>query len=181
MKVSDDRTQLELSISNASTATSLRLWTDKTYKDFTKALDFTSKLSGSSSQDIVITLSEIDESFFSGVYFLELESPTEIALDFTYDITKYHECIIKELIKFSACNDCLENKDLKVINIHSIIRGLQYSLDNKFINKILTFTKALDKYCIEECTSCAEVITSNDVNLTADDIEINVVIDGENA
>ena len=78
-EISANRTQMNVIITDAASITSLKFWTEVTYKDYSLAIDLTSKLTASATENITITLSDIGLSYFDGVYFLEAEDTDEIS------------------------------------------------------------------------------------------------------
>lgn len=181
-KIKEDKTQLNLTITNASTITSLLLWKDDTYKDYAKAIDLTSKLTGSNTENIIITPSDLTERYFSGIYFIEASNNELVAFEFSYDLTRYKECIInkiRNLAAISNCDDCLKSQNIPVINAESIFRGLNYALESRYINEILQFTRALNKYCDDDCKGCGPNLLDIKYHETGNDMDdLIVTVDG---
>lgn len=149
-----DNNTLILTITDASEAFLLRLWNDKTYKDFSKAIDLTSKLTGSNTEIITISLTDIRESNIDGIYFIEVESPEEISVAYTYNFLKYKECILDKIIANIECKDCLDYFDQDTINSHSLLIATEYAIELGYIEIALNNIKALNKYCSNTCKSC---------------------------
>jgi hypothetical protein len=72
IQINDNNTAIDLVIADAADVTSLKLWTDKTYKNFSKAIDLTSKLTGSVTENITISLSDIGAPFFVSSKFINI-------------------------------------------------------------------------------------------------------------
>lgn len=160
-----DNNTLVLTIIDAQNASLLRLWNDKTYKDFTKAIDFTAKLNGSSVQVITISLEDIRESVLSGIYFIEVEDSNSVSTAYTYNFIKYKECILEKIIKNIQCKDCLDYFDRDTINAHSLLIATEYSIELGYIEVALNNIKALNKYCSNKCKSCGSFSNITDINL----------------
>ena len=152
-KISDDNTELELTITDAASVISLRLWKDDTYKDFSKSIDLSGKLTASTTENITITLSDLNESYFNGVYFIEAEDNDELSLEYVYELLSYKECILNKINAYDTV-DCLIEKDKSLLNAQSILLGLEDALEYRYINEILSYTKTLGKFCSEECREC---------------------------
>ena len=179
-KISDDNTQLDLTITDAASVVSLRLWKDTNYKDFSKALDFASKLTGSATETITITLSDLGESSFDGIYFIEAEDDNELSLEYAYELVSYKECILNKINDLKK-PDCLTTFDKSIINAQMILLGLEDALEYRYINEILLYIKTLDVFCSDTCTTCNKVTTVDNTTedaLNPDDIIIQV--DGGN-
>jgi hypothetical protein len=178
--ISADKTQLNLTITDAASLVSLRLWTQLTYKDFSQTIDLSSKITGSATENITITLSDISQNYFDGVYFLEAEDDTESSLEYVYELSKYKECILDKMLEVSACNDCLKEINTDLINAASIYKGLEYALQFRFIDEILNFINILNKFCSNECQTCGKY--SNVIDITSQDTlnpdNINITVDG---
>ena len=163
-EISLDRTQIDLTITTASAATALRFWTDKTYKDYNDLIDLTTKLTGVATEVIVLTLADLGLSYFDGVYFIEVEDPTEIVASITADLTRYKECILNKLMIYSICDDCLLEESIPLINAQSLLNGLETSIEQGFVDELFNIVSSLNKYCSNDCVSCGQyknVITNN--------------------
>jgi hypothetical protein len=160
-----DNNTLILTITNASNAFLLRLWTNKTYKDFSKAVDLTSKLTGSATETITISLADLGETVIDGIYFIEVEDANEVSTAYTYNLIKYKECILDKIIKNIQCKDCLDYFDKDTINSHSLLIATEYALELGYIEVALNNLKALSKYCSNTCKSCDSFNNVTDINL----------------
>jgi hypothetical protein len=162
--ISIDRTQINVVITDAATLSSLKFWDNTTYKDFSKSIDLTSKLTASSTEAITITLSDLGLTYFDGVYFLEAEDVDEVSNSITSDLTKYKECVLNKLLEFTVCDDCLQTESISLLNTHALITGLQDAIDAGFIEELLVIVKALDKFCSDDCVSCGNKNNVTDSN-----------------
>tara|TARA_R110000796_G_scaffold236214_1_gene355451 strand:+ start:21018 stop:21566 length:549 start_codon:yes stop_codon:yes gene_type:complete len=160
-----DSNTLVLTITNASSAFLLRLWTDKTYKDFSKAIDLTAKLTGSATETITITLADLGETIIDGIYFIEVEDANEVSTAYTSNLIKYKECILDKIIKNIQCKSCLDYFDQDTINAHSLLIATEYSLELGYIEVALNNLKALNKYCSNACQSCGSFSNVIDIDL----------------
>lgn len=152
--INPNRTAINLTIVDAAGVNSLNLWTDKTYKNYNSVIDLSSKLNGSNIQDITIQLSDLNISYFDGIYFIEAESNDDISSSITADLTRYEECILNKVLEISICDDCLTKKSDATINSHVLLTSLQDAIEQGFTDEIFTLVKALNKYCSNECKSC---------------------------
>lgn len=164
LTISTDRTQINLTIIDAATVSSLRLWTDITYKDYSLAIDLSSKLNGSSTQNIIITLSDLSLSYFDGVYFVEAEDPDEVSIEVTADLTRYKECILTKVLQIAQCDDCLKVINTSIINSQVLLRSLEVAIDEGFIDEIMLTVEALNKFCSNNCKTCGEYNNVLDTN-----------------
>jgi len=157
--ISTDRTEINLTITDAATVSSLKFWTDSTYKDYSKAIDLTSKLTGATTENIVLTLSDLGLGYFDGVYFIEAEDPDEVSDAVTADLTRYKECILDKILNTIGCADCLEFQSVSIINAQTLLYALQTAVDNSFIDEIGLIVTALNLYCSNQCKTCTEFKT----------------------
>ena len=162
--ISTDRTKINISITDAASISSLKFWTDITYKDYSLAIDLTSKLTASATENIIVTLSDLGLTYFDGVYFLEAEDIDETSTAITKDLTRYKECILNKLMEYSVCDDCLQKESPNLMNANRLLRGLEDAIEEGFINEILVIISALKKYCSNECTSCGNRNNVTDTN-----------------
>lgn len=152
--VSQDRTTLDLVINDAATVSVLRLWKTDTFKNYTEALDLTSYLTASATENISFTPANLGETYFDGVYFIEAIDPDEVALAIALDATRYKECIITDLLETTVCEDCLKENSTALLNAHILLRGLEDAVELLFIDEIINIVSALNKYCSDTCKSC---------------------------
>lgn len=153
--VSADKTQLDLTINDAADVSALRLWKSNTFKDYERAIDLSSKLTGAATENIIITPTDLGEIYLDGVYFIEAEDTDEVSLAITLEDLKYRECHINNVIENGVCDDCLENGSIPLINSHTMLSALQMAVDNFFIDEIILLETQLKKYC-DSCDSCGE-------------------------
>lgn len=154
--ISQDRLSINIIIEDAATLSSLKFWTTTTYKDYTKAIDLTYKLTAAITENITVTLSELGLTYFDGVYFIETEDPDEISNAITADLTRYKECILNKVLEYSICDSCLEKNVTQLSNAQGLLYGLETSITQGFIDEVINITKALDKFCSNECSSCGQ-------------------------
>lgn len=160
-EINSEKTAIDVVISNADNVSSLRLWKETNFKDYNLAIDLSSKLGGSTIETFEITLEDLGETFFDGIYFLEAEDNTSISLKITADLTKYEECILEKVITANLNNQCLVESNLNVINAHSILTSLKYSIALNFVNEILKLNSMLKVYCSNDCKTCGDYKNSD--------------------
>lgn len=181
--INEDKTELDLTITDAATVQSLRLWNDSTYKNFTKAIDLSAKLTASATENITITLADIDEEYFDGIYFIEAEDLDEVSIEFAWDLTRFEECVVDRATYVAACDECLLETDSDFIILTGLLDGLEKALNNRLIDQMLFLVNTLNKYCTSDCATCGKY--SNVVDNTSEDIlggaTITIKIDGGTA
>lgn len=169
---------MNLTITDAASVISLRLWDKDTYKDFTKLIDLSSKLTGADTENITIFTSDLNIEMFDGVYFIEAEDVTETSIEFTSQLNKYKECILLRSLKVDACVNCINEKDVILTNLNTIFKSLEFALDLRFIDDILLNIKTLDKYCVNDCQSCGSNIEDISSFENSNPDTINIIVDG---
>ena len=177
LEISNDRSQIELTLTDAATVTSLKLWTDKTFKNFNTAIDLSSKLTNAVTQYITITLGDLNIPFFDGIYFIEVEDPDEISLDYAYILDKYRECILDKVMYTTNDNECLKKGSLDLINAYMLLGSLNIALEDRYIDEILIIINALNVYCSNDCSSCGKYNNEESLNSEAAGIT-TVILDG---
>lgn len=154
-KINEQRDAINLTIIDAQDLTSLKLFTDKTYKDYSKAIDLSNLIiEGASEQNIEISLNNLEIPFFDGIYFIEIESNDSIEYAITQDLTKYKECILEKLVQNSLCDDCLKKKSVSLLNSQSLLYGIESAIQEGFIEEAFNLIKALSKFCDNKCKTC---------------------------
>jgi hypothetical protein len=152
-KISQDKSTLELELVDAGAATSLKLWTNKTYKTEGLEIDLSAKLGTNS---ITITLEDLGISYFDGVYFIEITNPSETVCGIAAELTKYKECVIEEVLANTECSDCKEQAKPSILNKHTLLRTLELALELAQPQKILNIVFALDRLCNNDCNGCSK-------------------------
>jgi hypothetical protein len=161
--ISTDRTQIDLVITDAASLTSLSLWTDITYKDYSLAVDLSSKLTGATTENITITLADLSITYFDGIYFVEAES-VEVSIAAVADLTRYKECILTKVLEIAQCNDCLKVFNNSLLNSQALLLSLQTAVTEGFIDEIMLIVETLNKFCSDNCKSCGEYKNTLDIN-----------------
>lgn len=162
---SQDRKKIILELNNAENATSLKVWDDTSYKDYSKSIDLTSLLTGQVTESLEITPSDLGIPYFDGVYFFEIEDTSVVLSDVIADLTRYKECVLNKLRETSVCVDCPDDKKmLSIINIHAILRGVEIAVEFGFINEIILKLDTLKKFCSNDCKSCGDYDNIIDTN-----------------
>ena len=154
--INSARTQINLVITDAAAITSLTLFTEDTYKDYSTAVDLSSLLTGAATENIAISLGAISESYFDGIYIIEAQDPDEVRYALTSDLTRYKECILNKLVELSLCSNCLKKESASLINAQGLLNGLEDAVEQGFIEEATNIIKALDKYCSNDCVSCGK-------------------------
>lgn len=154
--ISPDRTELNIIITDAADVETLLLWTDSTYKNYNEAIDLSSFLTGSATEEIVLTLSDLELEYFDGIYFIEADDSSEVFNAITSDLTRYKECILDKIKIFTLCDDCLKKESIAVMNAQALLRSLEDAIEFGFINELITILKALKIYCSNTCKTCGE-------------------------
>lgn len=160
-----DNNTLVLNLEDASNITSLKLWTENTFKDFNQAIDLLTLLNGNAVQQITINPSDINMSEINGIFFIEAEDDTDISFAYTYNLNLYKECILDKIIKNIECKECFDYFDKKTINAHSLLISTEYAIDLGYIEIAMDNLKALSNYCNNKCNTCKEYSNLIDNNL----------------
>jgi hypothetical protein len=152
--INSARTEIDLTIIDAATVSSLSLFKQDTFRDYSEAIDLSSLLTGAATENITITLSAISEVQFDGVYFIEATDPDEVRTAITADLTRYKECILEQVVALALCDSCFKTKSEKLDNSQHLLRGLQDAVDQGFYREAFNIVGALDKFCSNECKTC---------------------------
>lgn len=155
-KPNEDASGLILELTDVSLNTSIKIWTDETYKDYDVAIDLSHLLNTDINQTIYITTDDLLVPYLNGAYFVEVEDDIELRTSITESTIKYEECILNELSTMSLCDDCLNNQSHSLINAYALLTGFRYAIDKGFIEEARNIRQALDKYCSNDCKTCGK-------------------------
>lgn len=177
-EISSDKSKLLLTITDAQDIISLRLWDNNSYKDFSKLIDLSDKLTGSATENIEIYLTDLNIQSFDGIYFVEAEDISETSLEFISVLTKYKECLLNKSLLYDDCEDCPNTVNDTILNIQGLLTGLEYASELRYIDDMLNILNALEKYCTNDCNSCGQETNVDDYENNNPDT-IDIILDGE--
>lgn len=155
-KVSNDKSSLLLEIDDATTATNLFLWDKEHYNIDEHKIDLSTKLDGTASQSIVITLADLSISEFDGVYFIDLIDPNDKVCGIVGELTRYKECILDKLLSYQGYDSCLEINYPEVLNSFNLLYTIEKAIELNLAQETLTIIFSLDKFCSNDCKGCGE-------------------------
>lgn len=150
------RTEINVSITDAADISSLVLFTNSTFKDFSQAIDLSGKLTASATETFTITLADLGQAYFDGLYFLEAEDTNEVSNAITGDFTRYKECILNKLKELVICDECLKAEGKDLLNAQTALLSLETATTQGFIDEAFNIIKVLDKFCSNDCKTCGE-------------------------
>lgn len=163
-QISTDRKSiaLQVTVDSGQVVTSLKLWTDSTYKIESQAVNLSSLISGSSNvETITIDASAVSGvSTFDGIYFLEIESddtgdiPGLVA---TFSATRLYGVIAQLMANVDLsclnCNENFQNASLLDLYVESVINSIRLG---RFRDAI-EFFKKINIYEEFECSECKNI------------------------
>ena len=153
LQISSDRKTLTVDIITDSGAVFniVNLWTEDTFKDSVKAIDLSSKLSGSNNtESFTITSSDLGIDVFDGLYFIEFGDDNDLLkLGSVAELTTYKKC----LLYGEGCNSSEFNK---LIYINAILNSLQSAIISGYNGEAIEFINTLKKFCTT-CSDCGNL------------------------
>ena len=162
-KITTDGTALDVSVSAEATftITSAVLWTQATFKDYAQAVDFTSKLTQTSENEVFqISAAELNVAQLDGIYWMEFdtdEPDTAVELAVTTNLTRFYYCITEMICQ--VVDPCVAN-NLPLFN--SLTANLYIdSLRNALIlgqyQPAIMFWTNLNRLCKVSCKTCCDI------------------------
>lgn len=177
LQVSSDRLNLSVGITTDTGVTfqSVKLWTEDTYKDYTKTIDLSNKLSSSTNvESFTIESSDINATQFDGLYFIEFTDSNNVSqISAVAELTTYKKCLLDKtleilgsdinVIKGEGCNNSEFNK---LIYIHSILNALQSAIISGYYSEAINFINTLKKFCSKcsDCPSLSSILSLGTLN-----------------
>ncbi len=177
LKISADRQTIDVSVSAATgdTITKVELWNEDNFKDYTQSIDLSSKLSGSTNNEVFqISTSDANVSSFDGIYFLEITSTNnnpgscttcqDPLLAVVADLSAYREVLLKKILKLNTCSTdifqgdiCSDSAANNIININLLLEAILASLQLGYYSDSLSLLKSLKKLVnISDCDNCGD-------------------------
>jgi len=158
--------------------TSVLLWTQDTFKDYTQAINLSYKLEQVNNKEVfIITNQDAGISDFSGIYFIEFQTdaPNEECstcpnplLGIVYNLTSHYRCLTNLLSSLDNCVSCghsyVSHPDAeKAMTINLMLEAINYSLEVGNYNEALNILPKLKKLC-NTLDCCKNIITVNNYN-----------------
>lgn len=161
-EINNTRTAIDLTLTDALTVDKVYIFDNDSYKDYDKAVDVSDKLLGTATENLTITLSDLQIPEFSGLYFVEvITTDSKHYSDLVLDTVRYDECILDKLLELPNCESCLNETSVTVTNSFNFLAGLQIAVKNGFIQEALNIIRGLDKYCSNKCKTCGPYTNIN--------------------
>lgn len=177
ISISNDGSKLSININTGNTyiITSIKLWTEDTYKDYNIAKDLSYKLEQVNNKEIfIVEADELGYSSFNGIYFIEITSnqPTEDEcvtcsdpiLVVVTNLNQYYRCMSELVLKASICTDNLFSREVcddsavnKALTINLFIDSVNQCLELGQFIEAIDLMKSIKKLC-NKCTNCKTII-----------------------
>lgn len=174
LNLSSNSTQIDISVETnvGDIIESAVLWTDKTFKDYTKSISLNSYLTQTGNKEVFsVPISSVGEGV---IYFIEFTSSNNNTVEecsscnddqligIAGDLNKYKDCLLDKLLPIDYLN---QNSDDKLniensINIKLTLDALCTSIQFGYYDQILDLIKVLDKLCSASsgCNECETLV-----------------------
>lgn len=180
LRIPSDRKTINISVETSvgNTIDSAILWTDSTFKDYTKAIDLSSKLEGINNKEVFsIEIGDTNETdSFDGIYFIEFTATNVvsvgnsctnnndfIALGVVANLGYFQECLLEDILKVNYnTEDILNSNEInKLINTKVLIDGLSVAIKFGYYSEAIDLLNGLRKICKNnsQCISCNSLTT----------------------
>jgi len=172
---------INISTGNSFIISSAKLWTENTFKDYSKAVNINFKLSQTSNNEVfILSASEVNLDNFNGIYFLEFETNEpnndecttcqNPVLVVVTNLNQYYRCMTELILKANICDNNLFSKEVcddsyvnKALTINLLLETITQCLElGQFIEAIDTI-KNIKKLC-DNCTNCKTIVKSTSCN-----------------
>lgn len=166
--VSNDLSEISfiVDVNSGQTITSLKLWTEDTYKDPSKSVDLTSLLAGvSESEDITITADNAGVSTLDGIYFCQIEtSDNEAVVVATANFTQYYKIQAKLIANIDLscleCNTNFQNALLFDLYLEATKNSLILGRFQDAIDHLEKLIITVDTSNCDECSNIDPVVST---------------------
>lgn len=174
LQIQNNSSELLLNVQTeiGSLITSVMLWNESTFKDYTQAINLTYKLTQSSNQEsFIVTNTELNINSFDGIWFVEIldnyipenncDEFTDPAIGITYNLLTYYKCLLNKFYESqkNPCKDCKNSLvDDFVLSTGLMIDIIEKSIDAGFYFEAIDVLNKLKKICsITKCKNCQEI------------------------
>lgn len=161
-KIANKGLELQLAVTTdvGATITTIRLWDQDSFKDYSKAEELSNLIVGdSNTETITITASSVNRQFFDGIYFIEIEDSNGgvSQLGVAVDLSRFMYCLMEYLCKINIqCASC-DNELFKALTMKLYIDNLRSSLQLASFTTAITFWKNLNRSCKRQCVECRDI------------------------
>ena len=156
-----------VSTSVGFTFTKILLWDNLTYRDYSKAIDLTSKLlQTSENEDFTIVLSDLTGiSSLTGMLFIEFttnEATSNTQTGLVANFVNYHECLMDKALAVTVKNCKIEqgqgncSSQNNILFIGTLIDTLYTAVLFGLIDEAISIMETLNELC-EVCTHCPDL------------------------
>ena len=180
LQIPSDRKTINVSVETSvgNAIDSVKLWTDSTFKDYTKAIDLSSKLQGINNKEVfTIEIGDTAETdAFDGIYFIEFTATNVvsvgntctnnndfISLGVVANLGYFQECLLENILKVNYnTEDVLNSNEInKLVNTKVLIDGLTTSIKFGYYAEAIDLLNGLRKICknTSQCISCNSLTT----------------------
>lgn len=144
---------INIKLSDVSLITSIVLLDDRRRSE-EDGLDLYNKVL-EEGDEFEVTKSDLNIGVFSGVYVLRVKNALgQIFTEFFVEDSRFKICILKDLLKINACEDCLKYKSNTLINAFNILRSLEFVEELGSVKEAYKLSDSLHKYCKTDCREC---------------------------
>lgn len=179
LRIPSDRKTINISVETSigNTIDSAILWTDSTFKDYTKAINLSDKLEGINNKEVFsIEIGDTSETdSFDGIYFIEFTSTNVVstgnscvnndlvALGVVANLGYFQECLLENILKVNYnTEDVLNSNEInKLTNTKVLIDGLSVAIKFGYYSEAIDLLNGLRKICKNnsQCISCNSLAT----------------------
>lgn len=171
LSISNDRTQLNINVETniGSNITSIVLWNQDTFKDYSQLIDISSFLQNINNKEIIIiNNTDINITSFDGIWFLEITSNYEEVgcstcqnsiIGITANLNNIKTYILDKILNLEICKKCNNNYD-EIININLIKEGICTALSLGYYEEAIYLYKKLIKIIGSkiQCSTCKKLV-----------------------
>lgn len=176
LKILSDRKTMNVTV-NAGTGllvTSVKLWDEDTFKDYTVAVNLSDKLTQASEEEVfTILASDLGLTEFSGLYFLEFENNSTVpstVVGLVAEVNEYEECKLDKILTLlysgkDCTTDCNSGEVSEIMSIDAFLRGLEAAIAQGYIYESISLINALKKLCTNTCAECPPLVNLGSTSL----------------
>lgn len=175
LNLSQDNTSINVSVETreGDTIQSALLWTDKTFKDYTKAINLEDYLSGLNNKEVfTIDVSSLGIESENRLFFIEFSSTNvnnvqtgcdsceeNTLMGITADFSMYREFILDKILNLHYDKNCTISRQevSKIVNLEMILKAICTSISFGYYNEAISLLTDLNKLAVEdlECDTCS--------------------------
>lgn len=162
VRINEEANKILIDIT-AEDLSSVSLWTSETFKNPSQAINLNYLIPVPSGNNYIFAIDFSDVSLvnFTGLFFIEFQTPEETEMAVAANLVPYQECVLEKVLsmdiqgckgKNNSCKECEED----ALGTQLLLDTLYISIQHSLFEEAVRILSVLDEDCgyYNNCSSC---------------------------